>query len=356
MTVSAKELPLSEFLRILAGQYGVSVMWADSMDKRLVSVEAVDVPLSEIFEGLTRRFAVSCCRVGSSWYVGEFRDEDWATLVRKVGRLSKDDLLAAVETVGGDGSRAKTFADGLLVMADRAGSLRRVAGALDAIESARSDSWVLQIYLFSTSKRTTKELGVDTNALIDLSYAFAKHSLVPAGLVVQDGAQLAASFSAVMKAAATREDVALIGQPLFLLADGENASFSSGVSVPVAKKVVSDQGTVTTSGYEYVQSGLTAEAAIREGGSNMVSLKLKVSLGQITGFVEGAPVQSKDEFSTVAVLASSGVYLLGALDQDESRATASGLVAPVFLKKNSDKRRSQLQIWARLYRVGGPLK
>lgn len=351
-------MPLTEFLRVLSAKYGVSVIWAEGMDKRLVSVEAEDVPIEEIFQGLARRFNVAVEHVGASWYVGEFRNEDKATLVRKAARLSKEDVQVFAESVLGEGGRCRSFTDGLFVATDRAENLRRFSAALDQVETARSDSWVLQLYLISTSKESARDMGLDTNALIDLSYTFAQKSLVLPNSVPSpaNGVHLASKFSAVMQAAAKRADVRLVGKPLFVLADGETARVSSGTVTPVPKKTVSDQGTVTTSGFEYVNSGLSAEATIREGGRGTVRLTLKCSLGQITGFVEGAPVQAKDEFSTVAVLMSSGVYLLGALDQEQAHDTVSGVAPRVMTHNVADAKESQIQIWARLYRIGGPLK
>lgn len=350
--LSVKEMPLGEFLRVLSIKYGVSISWSEGMDKRLVSYEASGLPLAEVFDGLRRRFNVSAVLIGSAWYVGEYRDEDKIWLVRKTARLKAESLrLALALGISADG-RAEVFNDGLVVVVDRGENVRRVVSILEEIEKARADSWVLQLYLFSTTKTASKQMGVDTDALIDLSYTFAKNSLLPAP---SNGIHLASRFSAVMRATATREDVKLIGKPLFVLADGETSTLNSGVTVPVPRKTVSDQGTVTTSGFDYIQSGLTSECSLREGAGNTVRLNLKISLGQITGFIEGAPVQSKDEFSTSAVLAASGVYLLGALDRDETRAGASGIVEQVMLKKNSETRQTQVQIWARLYRVGAAI-
>lgn len=349
VSLSVKEMPLGDFLRLLSSKYDVAVIWSEGMDKRLVSVEASDVPIAEVFGGLSRRFAVSCSRVGSSWYVGEFRNEDKGWLVRKTARLKAESLRLAVGLCISEDGRAEVFNDGLVVCVDRAENLRRVVSVLEEIEGARSDTWVLQLYLFSTSRTAAKELGVDTSALIDLSYTFAKSSLLPAPT---DGVHLASRFSAVMKATASRDDVRLIGKPLFLLADGEKASLNSGVKVPVPRFTTSDQGAVTKSGFDYIQSGLSSQVELREGAGNTVRLDLRVSLGQITGFTEGAPIQASDEFATVAVLASSGVYLLGALDRDETRAGASGIFEAAMLKKTSEVRSSQVQIWARLYRIG----
>lgn len=352
MHLSVKDMPMPDFLRVLCSQHGVSAMWADNLDKRLVSMECEGVPIDEIFESLARRFGVAVERVGESWYVGEFRDDDKAIYVRKVARLSAADARLAVKVVLADIGRAEVFDDGLVVASDRAGSLRRLSQALDQVESAPTGSWVLQLYLFSTSKSATKDLGLDTAALIDLSYTFARDSLLP---VPTNGVHLTSKFSAVMKATAERDDVRMIGKPLFVLVDGKQASFTSGLTVPVPKRTVSNEGTVTTSGFEYVQSGISAVATVRDGAQGLAALDLRVSLGQITGYVEEAPIQAKEEFSTSCVVAASGVYLLGALDRDEVRSGGSGLHDKFLTRRTSEKRESQIQIWARMYRIGGAL-
>lgn len=345
-------MPVTEFLRVLSSQYGVSVVWSDSLDRRLVSVEADKVPIDEIFAGLARRFGVSSQRVGHCWYVGEFRNEDRATLVRKTVRLSQEDISTAIAVVLGNDARQKSYKDGLIVVSDRPEALQRLSVALDEIESVRADSWVVQLYLFSCSKDTSKSIGVDTTALLDLSYTFAKQSLAASP---GNGANLASSFHAVMQATATRQDVRLVGKPLFVLGDGERSSFVSGESVPIPKKTVSGQGTVTTSGFDYVQSGLSADVSLREGGHSTASVTVHVSLGEITGYVETAPIQSKNDFTTTAVVSSSGVYLLGALDQDSSTLGASGLHELLLLKNTRAEKGSQIQVWARIYRVAGPV-
>lgn len=354
--ISAKEMPVSDFLRLLSAKYSIALMWSEGMDKRLVSIEAAGVPLDEVLTGMARRFAVSLERVGRSWYVGEFRNEDRAYLVRKTSRLSKEALLAAVQVVLTDAGRAQVFEDGLLVCSDRSENLRRVVAVLEDVEAARSDAWVIQLFLLSTTKSATRELGVDTQALVDLSYTFAKDSIasVVSPVSIPNGVHLASKFDAVLRASASRDDVKLLGKPLFLVSDGQTSKLTSGLKVPIARKTVSDQGTVETAGYDYIQSGFESEVKIREGGNGTVFLSLNLSMGQITGYVESAPIQSQDQFNTVVCLASSGVYLLGALDRDEYRSGASGIMEPLLLKRQTEKRASQLQIWARLYRVEGP--
>lgn len=346
-------MPLSDFARVVAVQYGVALSWSETLDKRVVSIEADRLSVDELLRNVARRLNVSVEKVGKSYFLGESRHEDKGYFVRSSARLKAADIKLALQSVLGPDSHCEVFADGLCVVVDRAPNLRRASAILEEIEAARADTWVVQLYLFSCSKTASREIGIDTTALVDLSYTFAKTSLIA---TPDDSLKLAGAFSAVMKATATREDVDLVGKPLFVLADGEKSNFNSGLTVPVPKRSVSDQGTVTTQGFDYIQSGFTAECSVRDWGAGTARLEVKVSIGQITGFVESAPIQSKEDFQTVAVVASSGVYLLGALDRDETRSGAAGLVEPVLLKRSKNARSSQLQLWARLYKIGGPVQ
>lgn len=353
VTFSAKEMPVSDFIRVLAAQYGASVVFDDQLDGRRISAEFQNTPLVDVFGLLSRRLGVQVSRVGDAWFVGKLRVEDKGFLVRKVRRLTDQGLNQAVQVLLSEAGRAACFNDGLVVVSDRVEVLQRVSGLLDSIESARADSWVVQLYLVAVSDDVKSQFGADTTALANLSYSFAKAS---AGLpaAAASGTTLTSSLSAALSVTASKAAVNLIGKPLFLLSDGESASFQSGVTVPVPKKTVSDQGTVTTSGFDYVQAGLSASCSLRETTSAGAKLTIGVSIGQITGYVEAAPIQSKSAFNTVAVVQAGGVYLLGSLDQDEKDVNDSGLASRVMLLKGRERKRSNVEVWARVFRVAGP--
>jgi hypothetical protein len=350
LSVSAAAMPVPEFFRYVATQADVSVVWDESLDAKLVSLELTDVPLPELFGMVARRLGVQIGRVGSTWYVGTLRGEDRGFMVRKVRRLPEDGLKAAVQVMLSDAGKLATYADGLLVCGDRVEVLQRIASLLDSVESVGAESWVVQLYLLSVSKEASSELGLDIKPLADVSYTFAAKSLVsPAA-----AAELSAALSGALKASSKRQDVRVVAQPLFLLIDGESSSFSSGASIPVPKKAVSNQGTITTQSYEMVNTGLAATVSIREMSAAVVRCRVKVDLGQVTGFVESAPIQAKDSFETVSVLAAGGVYLLGALDRSETSKDSSGPLPQLQGVRSRSDKANQIQIWARLYRIAGP--
>lgn len=89
--------------------------------------------------------------------------------------------------------------------------------------------------------------------------------------------------------------------------------------------------------------------------AQLVRFTVAVDLGQLQGFVGEAPIRSKDHFETVAVLASGGVYLLGALNRDEQTRTRSGPIQSFITNKVHDEKSAQVQVWAKVFRVAGPV-
>jgi type II secretory pathway component GspD/PulD (secretin) len=347
-------MPVSDFIRVLSAKYGAAVVFDDQLDSRRISAELQNTPLVDVFGLLSRRLGVQVSRVGDAWFVGKLRVEDKGFLVRKVRRLTDQGLNQAVQVLLSEAGRSVSYNDGLVVVSDRVEVLQRVSGLLDAIESARADTWVIQLYLVAVSDDVKATFGADTTALANLSYSFAKAS---AGLPISStpgGGSLTSSLSAALSTTASKASVRLVGKPLFLIGDGESANFQSGVTVPVPKKTVSDQGTVTTSGFDYIQAGLSASCSLRETTSAGAKLTVGVSIGQITGYVENAPVQTKSTFNTVAVVQAGGVYLLGSLDQDEKDINDKGLTPRLLLLKDHEGKRANVEVWARVFRIAGP--
>jgi len=357
LTLSCEKMPLPKFLQYVATETGVSLVADEQLDGRTITLEVNDVTLADLLGTAARRLGVQIGRVGSTWYLGQLRGEDRGVLVRRVRRLSQEGVKSAVDVMLSDAGRLSTFPDGLLIVGDRVEVLERIRDLLDRVEASGAESWAVQLYLISLSESKASELGVNAQPLVELSYALASKSngLGLSATTPDDIKKLSSALTSVLRASATSQDIRIVAQPLFLLLDGESSKFSSGVSIPIPKRSVSDQGTVTTQGYEFVNSGLDCDASIREVSAQLVRFKVAVELGQLQGFVEEAPIRSKDRFETVAVLSSGGVYLLGSLTRDEQTQSKSGPISMLTTNKKNEVKRAQVQVWAKVFRVAGAI-
>lgn len=344
---------MAEFVRWLSNQTGSSIVVSRSLDDVPVTIEVVNQTPDEVLGVVARRAGVQVTRSGNLYFLGDLRREDRGVLVRRVRRLASEDIQAAVDTLRSEYGSSAAFADGLLVMGDRVEVLTRINELLDQVEQAESPTWVVQMYLISLSKTEIADLGFDATPAADVSLAFASnsHTGLAGASALGASAKLKGGLDALLRFARSRSGETLFAQPLFYLADGASAEMVRGDRVPVPRQTVSDQGTVTTAGFEFVQTGLQLSVRLREVTESAAALDADLSLSSVTGFVQAAPITTQETFKTRAIVASGGVYLLGSIERsDLKRSDAVGL-------KVGDAATAEartLQVWARAVRVGGP--
>lgn len=324
-----------------------------SLDQRPVTVELADVPLDDALAAVGRRVGVSVSRAGDLYFFGEVKREDRGVLVRRCRRLTADDLRAAVQSLQSDLGQVQAYQDGLLVMADRVEVLVRVSELIDRVENTESPCWALQLHLVALTADELRDLGVEATPALEISAAFAQGSTPGLFSAVGPRSSLNAGLDSMLRVARTSERGSIVAEPFVLMADGSHYETIGGSRVPVPKRVVETSGngqSVATNGFEYVQTGLTVIADLREQSCETALVTLKLEQSDITGYVEQAPITTTESFAGQAVLTSGGVYLVGSMQRQEE--SESGGVGLSLGKKSRDKARVT-QIWVRAVRVGG---
>lgn len=354
MTLSADGMPLAAFLRYLSDQGGVSVVAEEGFDTAPVTIDARDQPVSAVLGAVARRLGVQLTRSGSLYFLGALRPEDRGVLVRKVTRLGGPELAQAVTVLLSEFGRATAYPDGLVVVGDRVEVLQRVTELLDSIESAPSESWAVQLHVVSITRSEASDLGLDVVPELEIAARFAAASgtLLTPGSPTGTGATLAGGLTAILRAERERRGVRMVADPLFVLVDGEEGTFRNGERVPVPRRTVSPEGTVTTLEFQYEQTGLDLRVTLRDLGAGRAMATVDVELSDIVGFIENAPRVRNQQFHTQAVLATGGVYLLGALRRDDENHGTLGVLGTRKTKADSEQ---VVQVWARAYRIGGPV-
>ena len=267
--LSAENMPLRDFLRYVAARSTVSIVAEKNLDSAPVTIEVNNETVGKVLGVVARRLGVQLTRTGSLYYLGTLRPEDRGVLVRRVRRLDKEGLDAVLKVLPSENGRFTSFADGLVVFGDRVEVLERVNELLDRVETQSAPSWVIQLYLVAMHHSDLTELGLDSVPALDVSATFAMQSrggdAVPgvSGQVSVNG-----GLRSVLRATRDKSSVHMVAQPLFVLLDGETSHFGVGERVPVPNNTVSDQGTVSTTGYTDVQTGLRIEVGLRELGES----------------------------------------------------------------------------------------
>ena len=347
VSISCVDLPLKDFVAGLAKDHGVSVVYDRSLDKVPVSMELVDAPLSDVLALVARRAGAQLTRSGQLFYLGDLRPEDRGVLVQRVGRLSKDELESSLKALVSEFGRYSVTADGLCVVADRVEVLARCEAMVAAIERSPSDLWCCEFRFVVSSASESSKLGVDMKPLVDVAAAFAVASAGSPSASVKSSGNLAAALKAELRAQQSQT----IAAPLLCLSDGQSGKVQNGLSIPIPRRSVSNQGTTTTQGFEYVDSGFTLNVSLRRESLG-ARLRVNTELGNVEGYVESAPVRSRVACETSAYIVDGGVYLLGALDLDQVVKGREGPgIATIFSR---DDRQSKLLLFARVRKVAAP--
>jgi type II secretory pathway component HofQ len=312
----------------------------ESLDARIVNIK--DTEVMDVLSVVARRYGVDITQQGGVYYIGSLQAQDRAILVRKVKRLSAKEITDMVGTLSSEVGRVSASSDGLTVVGDRVRILQNINSMFNQVESAQTNTWVLQMYLISGSTSASREIGLDTTATFDLAASFAasKSKIDTLG-----------AFNTVLKAARGDSRYEIIAEPMMLLTDGGNSSIQDGETIPIPHRPVSDAGTVTTTGYEYVKTGIVINTGLREMSSRTAACNISIDLTQVTSYVDSAPVTSGQNFKTTAVLESGGTYLVGSLSRNSARREKKGAFFDTLSAKDDSE--GSIEVWLRCYRIQG---
>lgn len=330
-------------------QADCSIMMANDLSQRPVTIDVVDQPIDAVLSYLSRQMGADISRTGSLYYIGALKPEDVGVMVHRMRRLSSTEISNAVSVMRSDVGTVHAFPDGLLVVGDRVEVLRRIVEMIDRIEETDSVTWAVQLHLVSLAQNAVKELGLDVVPSLDVGLSYATGPGLPStgGLSADIGLQ------SVLRATRENSDNKQLADPFFLVLDGTPAKLRRGTRYPIALRSTSDQGTTTTRDYQFIDVGLSVSVTVRELSAESARLNLEVELSQVESVTpEGVPIHSAESLTAQSDVRSGGVYLLASLDRSEqSQRSARG--TGLGGRKQHDQ--GLLQVWARIYRIGGSL-
>lgn len=284
----------------------VRVSWGDgtpaSEALREVAVQHEDE--ADVFRRSSRVYAI-----------GEPSQDDYQVRVFRVTGGEAEQYRQAVEPMLSKWGTVQAVGDSLVVRDLRVG-MDQASRVIPALVGARGQ-WLVEVRLVEFTRQGARELGLDWSQLGEVRVGVSSDGVF-AGVA---RAELAAMLAAEETDTAAR----LINFSRLHVVEGSDASMQVGQTVPVPIKTVSDAGTVTTTDYREIDTGVLLEVGIRSEPDGLLRLRLKPELSQISGFVDGIPIRSRRRLQSEVVLAPGGVVILGGHGREQSRASWHGL-------------------------------
>lgn len=329
---------------------GVSVVVSDELSAP-VRLVVVDEPAEGVFRELGRVAGVAVSYAGGVVSFGG-REVAEDVAIFEAGLDGVDALREALKVVGVDqvssvGSRVVVGGGRALV--DQA---ERVVGMLDG----GRDGWLVEVGVVRVSRAWLREFGTEWSASLggQVGLDAAVGSL--SGGVPIMGAAADGLVSAAFAASESETDARLEATGTLYVLEGSKAELQQGEVVPVPQRTVSPYGTVQTTGYDFVDTGLSVlvEATRADRG---VLLRVEPRISSVVGYVESAPTVAESSVS-VEVVATPGEWIVvGGLRSTDTSQGSSGLPLPLGLsrRRSSNDRESELLVVVRAVRIFGGL-
>lgn len=342
ISFSANQMPMKTFAIWFSDTYQISFIYQENLSSKLLNLEFKNASIQEVIDAVSRYLGVDVIRNQNSYFVGMQKPTDKGVLVKKVRGVSVEDLKSIMSgVVGGEGDQgASVTSDGVVFLIDKEQNLQPILRALEQLEQDYKTAWVVQLYLFDLDVEKVTNAGVDLSMSGNVAY-----KLLSTQLLSLPDFNYNAVLDGLIDVSHSHDSIKLVSQPLFIMRDGKSFNFTNKTSFPYVKKVTTETGFIEDSDVEFIDSGMDLKVSIREMLKGSL-LTLKFDNSKVIGFSDsGLPVRNIVTVNSEVPLHSSGVYLLCQSDYSESNLNTS------WTHKNKTVRKSQLQIYAKIFKL-----
>ena len=274
-------------------------------------------------------------RPGGVWYLGPPTGQDEALLVLDLSQGDADDWIGFYQAAASEKAHLASGGRDRLVVRASPSAIERLRELHSAVLRPRRQFEIVATFV-ELNQAAARELGLDVSPAATAS--------VELSTTVVD-ASAAARVEATLAAAVSRGDGRVVTAPRLHIVEGSEGSVEVGDRIPVPFREVSPYGQVSTSRYEFIQTGVKLHVEARPAGE-AVRLLVEPEVSQQSGSVENVPIVSTRRVSSSAVMMPGGLLVLGGLDLSQENDDATRTPYLPFLG-----RRKQTRLDRRLYIV-----
>lgn len=332
-------------------RYNLSLVVAGGLTEQTVSLSVHEETLGNLLTLVARQVSAEIVQIGSTYYLGQVKKEDRGILVTRIVRLDPSEIEGVVGSFLSEVGTVSTVPGGVVIVSDTVTALQRVQQLSDQLNNTTGVMWCVQLYVLRNSFERLRSLGVDFTPAAEIGYTFAAAS---SGLGFEGdlASTLTASLDAIVQAEHEDGYGSTVYSPFLLVQDGTEAKLTDGTRrfLPIATESVETGNTVRT-GFQELSVGFSLTVACREVDERSGRLNLDLELSDADSFGPGGePVLTDQSLSTVVEVVGGGVYLVGSLSERQRFGRYSELFS---LGATDSRNRSSVDVWARIYRVGG---
>jgi hypothetical protein len=335
LSLSAVDLPLHLFARILSEDYGISLIWSKELDYDQVTLSVQDATVEALIGLVARRLGVDAAKRGGIWYLGRTDANDEVSAAVHVEGRKLEELRAAVQALVPQVIRREVTADGVVLLAGPGHLMTAATDAVLRLRGSQPRNALVQFYVVETYSLDSISAGIEGRPEFRLSADLASGAI---GFV---GGGDHSVLVDTVKSSGT-----VVSSALLTVIEGEEAQAQRVERVPVPQRAITESGVIQTTGYALVEVGSTFTTTAAAG-----RFEYRVNLGTIVGFVGEQPRESAVTFEGETRIQGDGLYLLGVMATEDNTQNAEHFLTTFKRERSRSARR--VLLWALVETVEG---
>jgi type II secretory pathway component GspD/PulD (secretin) len=334
IVIQFDDISFSQAMGIISSEYKVPIVWSSQLDNQTTSGRFENIPLPAVLNVLARRANANVANVGGVYYLGDIRKEDRAFCVLRVPPVESGMLTTAIRSsVSIDG--VVNIVGSCLWICDNLESLRKIISAIEILRERNERSYVAEMYFIRVNEDHFVRLSADLQLRhIDIfSSAFNMSEL----------------FSMFADLEGNTGWTRISQRPVLYLSEGRKVTFTDGRDITREQKMVTERGTVETSGYQTFSDGTRLTMGLSRVSDKSYSVDIDLSVSSFDK-ADKSSVPSVEKSSLKAdglLVQDSQVYYIGSLRRDY-RGDKGGLFSYNFSKSHD-----MITIWLRVRELKG---
>lgn len=330
-------MPFLSFVRWFSDSTHKGVIFPPDLEKQVITGEFKNATADELISTIARRLDTSVVYIGNTVYLGKLTKDDRGVLCRKIRNFESKSLADALQIYLSESGKIKFLGDHIFI-SDTAVTLAKLQNLLDQLDSYQSDTWIVQYYILLKKNNIDASAGAQVTTSGELSYNIAKGQGVDA-----DFSDIGQNFKLILTGNSSH--VHVIASPLLMMSANKEAVWTDATTVPIPRKTVSDAGTVTTTGVDYKDVGLTLKVFLQES-SRGASLHTDLEDSSIVGYVDYYPQTQKSSLKTDCDIIPGKIYLIGELRRNSGTTSVSDL-----LTFGTKSELTNMQVYCRVFKL-----
>lgn len=339
---NAYEISGAILLLEIANQTGVSITPPKGAEGEYFTVDYRNLDAQTALQQIAERFELVADYDGSMVRFIKPEDAPRELLVIRSGYEEAEQASKNIQALLGSEATVQVIDDRIMI----AGTETQIdlAKQYERITQLGADAWLLEVTVVNVTSGFLRTLGAEWSVgggftLNTLSTATG----VDPHLIVQ----------AVINATESGRHGTVEDRATMYLVEETEAELNRGQTIPVPKFTTSPEGTVTLSGFEYVQAGFKMKANAHRTPRG-VRLRLEPEISSVVGYVREAPIIQRSTITTDVIIEDrEWVIITGISSASTSTDTTTlpGLSAPVFGQTSEDTQQSEMLILVNATRI-----